>query len=217
MTPTRREFIKSVGLALAGLVLARCVPSPSPQGGDTSARSRLRDCWLRFDWLAAETRKTWDSNDYDGPREQLLQEHQSALEELVNTGELTRAVADELLAGFNAAAYHVWRSNVPITCYEPVMIDYQPTSAAQLVRQAEVLEELARGGSIDADTVATAQETITRDIAFLTLSNEQQQALYEEILAGGSPYPDFSEIPLDIAPEEAEAAQYLVELLLGER
>ena len=215
MTPTRREFIKSVGIALAGLVLARC--APGTLGGDTSARGRLRDCWLRFDWLAEETQKTWDSNDYDGPHEQLLQAHQAALEELVTTGELTRAVAEELLAGFEAAAYHVWRSNVPITCYEPVMIDYKPTSAAQLVRQAEVLEDLANSGSLDADTVATAQETIARDIAFLSLSNEQRQALYDEIVAAGSPYPDFSAVPLDITPEEAEAARYLVELLLGNR
>jgi hypothetical protein len=210
MTPTRREFIKSVGVALAGLVLARCAQWPQ---GDTSARGRLRDCWLRFDWLAEETRKGGDGNDYEGAREQLVREHSTALDELVNTGELTRAVADEIATGFGAATYHVWRSNAPITCYEPMMIDYQPTSAAQLVQQAELLEELARDGSLDPNTLATAQETIARDIAFLSLSGSAQQALYDKILAGGYPYPDFSALPLDIAPEEAEAARYVVELL----
>lgn len=215
MDLTRRGFIRSVGVVIAGPVLARCLPTPPPPGGDTSARGRLRDCWLRFDWLADETRRTWDSNDYSGPHEQLLQEHQAALDDLVAAGELTRVVADEIAVGFNAATYHVWRSNVPITCYEPMMIDYQPTSAAQLVRQAEVLDELAGSGVLDPRIVATAEETIARDIAFHSLSYEQQQALYKELLAGGSSYPSFAEVPLHIAPEETEAARYLVELLLG--
>jgi len=215
MPPTRREFIKGVGLALAGLVLARCAPSPTLPG-DTSARGRLRACWLRFDWLAEETRKGWEGNDYEGAREQLLKEHSTALDELVSAGELTRVVADEIAIGYGAAAYHVWRSNAPITCYEPMMIDYQPTSAAQLVQQAAALDELARGGSLDAGTVTTAQAAIARDLAFLSLSDAGRQALYEKILAGGSPYPDFADVPLDVAPEEIEAARYLVELLLGE-
>lgn len=212
MTPTRREFIKSVGLALAGLVLARCAPWPQ---SDDSPRGRLRDCWVRFSWLAEETRKGWNGDDYEGAREQLLGQHAAALDELVKAAELTRAVANEIAAGFGAATYHVWRSNAPITCYEPMVVDYQPTTAAQLVQQAAVLEEMAQGGSLDPATVAAAQETIARDLAFLSLTAAEQQALYEEILAGGYPYPDFAGIPLKVAPEEIEAARYLVELLLG--
>jgi hypothetical protein len=212
MTPTRREFIKSVGIALAGLVLARCAPPPQD---DSSARGRLRDCWLRFDWLAEETRKGWNGDDYEGAREQLLQQHGAALDELVKAGELARAVADEIAIGFGAATYHVWRSNAPITCYLPMMIDYQPTAAAQLVQQAEILEKMAASGDLDADTVAAAQEALARDLAFASLSDADRQALYDSILAGGYPYPDFSALPLEIAPEEAEAARILVDLMLG--
>ena len=53
MIPTRRDFVKSVGIAIASLVMARCIPF----GGDDSSRSRLRNCWLRLDWLAQRTRE----------------------------------------------------------------------------------------------------------------------------------------------------------------
>lgn len=119
---------------------------------------------------------------------------------------------------FDAAAYHVWRSNAPITCYEAVMIDYVPASSNQLLKQAEFL---AQGGDLDPNTVALAQRAIARDVAFLNLSGGEVDALYEKLRkAAGDSYdfPSFGEIELDVSPEAAQAAQFLVELLLkGQR
>ena len=49
MRSTRRDSIKSVGIAIALLVMVRCIPFGSK---DDSPRGRLRHCWLRLDWLA---------------------------------------------------------------------------------------------------------------------------------------------------------------------
>lgn len=215
MTPTRREFIKSVGIVIGSLVMARCVPIG---GGDDTPRGRLRTCWLRLDWLAQATQ---DCDNYE-PGEKalarLVADHQAALDELVAAGELDAAVANQVQTAFGAAAYHVWRSNVPITCYEPVLVDYTPTSSDQLAQQAELLAEMAESGDLDSSTVMQAQAAIERDIAFLSLSSEETQALYDELIEAvgdGYDFPTFDELDLEITAEATEAARFLVELLLG--
>ena len=64
MSPTRREFIKRVGIAFASLMAARCVCLPFVEGGGESGtpRERLHGCWQRFDWLE---RQTSDWQDYE--------------------------------------------------------------------------------------------------------------------------------------------------------
>jgi hypothetical protein len=223
MSSTRREFIKSVGIALASLTMARCICSLN-RGGSAedecdSARDCLRRCWLRLDWLAQET-QDWD--DYErGERalDQLVADHRAALDELVTAGELDADVADQVGTAFGAAAYHVWRSNAPITCYEPVLVDYKPTTSSQLAWQAELLVEMAESGDLDPDTVAQVQAAIERDVAFLNLSGEEIEALYDALIeAAGDTYafPPFDELDLEITPEAAAAARFLVELLLAE-
>jgi hypothetical protein len=223
MSSTRREFIKNVGIALASLAMARCI-CPLKRGGSDgdegdSVRERLRQCWLRLDWLAQET-QDWD--DYERGEQaldQLVADHRVALDELVAAGELDADVADQVGTAFGAAAYHVWRSNAPITCYEPVLVDYKPTSSSQLAWQAELLVEMAESGDLDLDTVAQAQAAIERDVAFLNLSGEEIEALYDALIeaAGGTyAFPPFDELDLEITPEAAAAARFLVELLLAE-
>jgi hypothetical protein len=274
MSPTRREFIKHVGIALASLMAARCAwpegrgtstpeddveltyeatcydaveltntPDPTEQldqqgtiltavarGDDVDPevarralvafhRERLRSCWLRLDWLAEETRD-WDHPERGGQaHDGLVTEHRAALDELVTLGELAADVADYAQAAFAEAANHVWLSNCGITCYEAVLPDYAPISRAQLVQQAELLADIADDETIDEDVVARAQAAVERDIAFLSLSHEERQALYDELIeAAGESYdfPPFDELDLEITPEAAEAARFLVELLLEE-
>jgi hypothetical protein len=173
---------------------------------------------MRFDWLAQQTQEDWKGEEAARePLSELIADHQAALNEMVAAGELDQAVADQVQSAFGAAAYHVWRSNAPITCYEPVLVDYQPASSAQLVHQAQLLGEMAKEGVLDPDMAARAQYVVQRDIAFLALSSAEKQALYTALTeAAGDTfdYPEFNELELDIPPEAVQAADFLSELLL---
>ncbi len=222
MNITRREFIERTGIALAALAMARCGAGSSQQPSPTpTTRDRLRGYWLQFSLLAQQTRDSWDSQDMgEDALNQLVQNHRSVLNELVAGGELSAAVADDIHTAYAAAAYHVWRSNVPVTCYEPVLIDYKPTSAAQLVQQAAVLAEMAESADLDPAAVAKARAVVERDIAFLILSSQKVQAMYEALLeAGGESFsiPNFDQLELEAPPEAIEAARFLTDLLLGEQ
>ena len=215
MEMTRRVFLKRIGIALASLLATRC----SLVGGKgLTSRDRVRDCWLRFDWLAEETRD-WDS-EQRGQRalDKLIRDHRVALDELVAAGELDAAVAEHVQAAFDAAAQHVWRANAPITCYKETMINYRPASSDQLTQQAAILAEMADDANLDAQTVAQAQSAIERDITFLNLSNDEVQDLYREVekLVQAGIAPPFDEVELQVTPEAVRAAQFLVALLLEE-
>lgn len=218
MSPTRRAFIRSVGIAIGSLLVARCVgPADDDGGQDDSDRGRVRRCWLQLDRLARQTEE--DYTEADGLRDELLSDHRAALDRLVAAGQLDAAVADQVQAAFVEATYHVWRANSPISCYEPVLIDYTPTSAAQLVQQAALLAELAGEADLDPDTVGQARAAIERDVSFLALSDTERQALYDRLIhAAGDTFsfPSFDELDLAVPPEAAEAARFLVELLLEE-
>jgi hypothetical protein len=149
---------------------------------------------------------------------QLVDDHRAALDALVVAGELDAKVANQVQSAFSAAAFHVWRSNVPVTCYEPVLVDFKPISSGQLVQQADLLAEMAETNSLDRDTVARAQAAIERDIAFLALSYADAQALYEGLIKaaeGVHSIPAFDDVDLQMTPEAVEAARFLAELLLG--
>lgn len=216
MTPTRREFLQGVALALASLSLTRCSPSGG-LGRASTPRDRLRACWLEFDSLAARTRDDYERG--EEMKEQLASDHAAALGEMVAAGVLTAPVADEIQAAFQEAVYHVCRANAPITCYEPVLIDYTPTSAGQLVQQAELLAEMAESSRLDPETVGRVQAVIERDVAFLALADEEVRVLYDRLKeAAGDSYafPSFDKLELEVPPEAVEAARFLVELLLEE-
>lgn len=211
MTLPRREFIKSVGVAAASLVLLRCLP-PTPD--DDSPQATLRRTWMRLDWLAEQST---DVDRGDSALQELGAQHRAALDELVARGDLRSEVAEELQVAFTAAAYHVFRSHAPITCYEPMIVDYAPVSSGQLTTQADLLAAMADQADLDPATVSRARASIERDIAFLSLSMDERNALYESLLQAanqGAPIPPFDQVELEITPEASEAARFLVELLL---
>jgi len=93
-------------------------------------------------------------------------------------------------------------------------LNYRPPSRQDMVARAELL---AGADDLDPDTVALAQTAIARDMAFLGLSSEETPALYDKIIqssAPGTPYPRFEEVELEVPPEAAQVAQFLVDLLL---
>ena len=213
MSPTRREFIQRFGIALASLAMARCV-----RPGASRPRERLRDCWLRFEWLAEET-KDWKNQERgEKALEGLIADHQQALGELVAAGDLAAPVAEQVQVAFDAAAYHIWRANTGATCYEPVIVDYKPGSSAQLVYQAALLAEMADDGDLDPEAVAQARAAVERDVAFLNMPYEERDALYAEIVEhlNERGVPPFEELDLEVEPDAAQAARFLVELMSGD-
>lgn len=233
MSPNRREFIRQFGVALAGILSASCrspfqptcyvpaLPSatPGPTGQSTGSpalspeQERLRACWLELDALAEQTQK--DSESGQQTRQKLVGEHRAALDDLVRSGVLDALVAEQVQLAFEQAADHIWATYAPVLCYEEAPLSYYPASRDDLVRQAGLLAE---GTDLDPETVALAQTAIARDMAFLGLSVEETQALYDEISGDtgpGTPYPRLEGLELDISPEAVQAARFLVDLLLG--
>jgi hypothetical protein len=202
MRSTRRDFIKSVGIAIASLVMVRCIPF----GGDDSSRGRLRNCWLRLDWLAQKTRETPPEKYEQGERarDKLVAEHRAALDDLIAAGELDAAVADQMQVAFDEAAFHAWRSNAPMTCYIAPPVEY--VARDDLLLQAEVLREAA--SDLDPAMVGEVQAAIARDIAFFEAATGPQAGyeLIEQFEAG----------EIEASPEAVEAARILVDLLLKE-
>ena len=217
MDRSRREFIQRMGIALASLMAIRC---KLPAGAGDSPRDRLRDAWQRLGELGEEIQKAKRLEEGEEARDRLLEDHQAALEELKANGDLGEQIAEQVQVAFDAAVYHVWRSNAPITCYEAVMIDYRPTSSGQLVTQAKLLAEASLlDQDLDPDTVAMAQAAIARDVAFLNLPSAEITRLYEKLRKAaekGAGIPSFDDLELDIPPEAAQAADFLVKLLLNE-
>lgn len=233
MSSSRREFIKQFGIALASLLTTRCVPpfvrtcyapaaptpTPSSAGQQNSfilspELERLRACWLELDTLAEQTKK--DNQAGSALKQSLIDEHRAALDDLVRLSELSEAAAEQVQLAFKEAAEHVWAISAPVMCYKETALNYFPPSCQDLVNQAELLAE---NGDLDPDTVALAQTAIARDMAFLGLSSEETLALYDKIIQDstpGTPYPYFEEIELDVPPEAAQAAQFLVALLVGD-
>jgi hypothetical protein len=177
--------------------------------------AQLPKIWRSLGNLGSETRQDYEQGEQlmGG----LLKEHRSLLNELIADDELDTAVADQIQVAFSEAAYHVWRSNAPITCYEPMMVDYTPTSRGQLLHQTSLLADLADKGNIDETTIDQAQAALERDIAFLNLTDVEIQSLYQELIdaAGESyNYPTFDELDLEISSAVVEAAQFLVDVML---
>ncbi len=237
MGTSRREFMKLFGTSVAALLLTHCKwnskvepseivpvcytatpPAFTPGSLPSTARTRLRRCWLSFGELAHRT--TDESNagsTEDAFGQQLIREHRTALDELVTAGELTAAVAALVQEAYAAAVYHVWRSNAMITCYEPVIVDYAPASAEVLVQQSEALGQLSGRETVDPQTLAKAQAAIQHDMAFYALTDEEVQALYARILedqqGAGQSVPSFEAVTLDATPDARAAARFIVDLL----
>jgi hypothetical protein len=246
MPVPRRNFMKLLGISLGSLLLARCQRTGTPlepsievmcyeptvarNPGDTptpktaSLRELLRLCWMRFGDLAEKTRDAWEegTGEDDGSRlaQQLNREHRRILDDLTAAGEITAPVSDLIQEAYEAAVFHVWRSNAPMTCYEAVMVDYAPASADNLVRQSEALSEIAAGSAVAPETLAKARTALEHDLAFYALTDEEVQALYDQLLNefrdSGEPIPSFEALALTLTPDVKRAAQFLVDVLMGQ-
>ncbi|MEW6093479.1 MAG: hypothetical protein AB1531_05890 [Chloroflexota bacterium] len=240
MSISRLDFIKLVGISIASLVLTRCsggdsptpiltcyvtyiplddFPTPTPKS--LTVLDRLRLCWMSFGELAHATiRESNPGSTNDKFGEALITEHRTALDEVVASGELASSVADLIQEAYEAAVYHVWRSNTLITCYEAFMVDYSPASAQVLVQQAELLQEIAAQATIAPETLAKAQSALEHDLAFYALTDEEVSALYERILSEwqsqGQNIPAFDDLELVITPDVKTAARFIIDLLAGE-
>jgi hypothetical protein len=204
MKTTRREFIHRVGIALGSLMAARCVttcyapdpPTSTPTPPVTPLppdRAVLRACWFDLDDPKLQS---FEDNDFS---RELRQRHKDALAALVGSGEIDAAVAEEIAVAFEEAVAHVQRQQA--SCYIALPPEFAPRD--DLVRQADLLEDLAAEGDIDPGTVTQAREALERDIAWLA-----------QFHAGETP----EELEgTDITPEAAEAARILVGLLLGDQ
>ncbi|MFH2103467.1 MAG: hypothetical protein ABIJ39_08970 [Chloroflexota bacterium] len=232
MSVSRRDFMKIFGASIASLLLARCnwdgianpfvscyapaiPPGLIPSRLD-SARARLRLLWMGFPELAEKARSAYSGSDdiWDNTRgEQMLTDHRLALDVLVSSGEISAPVADLVHEAYAAAVYHTWRSNVPVTCYVTMIMDYTPVSADILIQQALVLSELASQGTIDSNTLATAQAALEHDLAFYALSEEDVQALYNQLYRESQPFPEFEDLNLELTPEAQAAAEFIIGLL----
>jgi len=229
MAFSRRDFMKLVGVSVASLAITRCralpvtcyvplPPSPTTTELTPTARNRLRRCWLSFGNLAQatidESNQGTSENTYG---QQLIADHRLALDDLLSEGMLTPVVADLIQEAFDAAVYHVWRSNVLITCYEPMIVDYAPVSASVLVQQSEILQELQEEGTVDQGVLSQAQAALEHDMAYYSLTDEELTHLYDRLVAEwerqGQAFPSFEEVDLEITPVARAAAQFIISLL----
>lgn len=125
MSTTRRNFIKSLGIGFASLILAQCssredgtTPTRKP---DHSPKGRVLFCWLSLGDLTEKTQLDFELA--EALRSELTSDHRAALDDSVSSGELNPAAADQVQIAFQEATHHIWRSNAPITCYEPVLVN----------------------------------------------------------------------------------------------
>jgi hypothetical protein len=94
---------------------------------------------------------------------EMAEEHRIALDQLVQEEEISQAQADLIQEAYEAAVYHVWRMNVPLTCYPPVPVDCAPAGAGDLVHQSEALSQAAVGSPIPAETLAKTRTALEHD------------------------------------------------------
>jgi hypothetical protein len=205
MAPTRREFIKALGVALAAALVRGCGPTcytpapnytPRPSPTPNPAWDAIQECWYALDNLA-------QSPGDETAATALRQKHAEAVHHLVLWGQLDGNVADRMSLAYEAAVTAAISEAGLAMCYDMVpsfATSNQPLCEHTLLRQVEILEEMAVQGGVNRDTVAQAREAIERDMAWLA----QLQA--DSVSISGS---------VEIDPASAEAARILVELLLG--
>jgi len=148
--------------------------------------------------------------------QELLSQHQFALDELVAARALEVDAAHQVQSAFQAAILYNRRSGTLISHRsrrEPVPY---PTyeAAAQLVRHTRILAGLAAGGKFSPETAAEAQRVISRAMAIITTPQEGSYRLYNPLdrsLSGRRPA--FEELSLQVSPASQAAARFLGDLL----
>ena len=231
MSMSRRDFMKFVGISVSSMILTSCGPMVScytpavmtPTNGYTKSKdpkTRLHGYWLSFGELASKTQEANNQGSIeDTYGQELIAGHRAALDELASTGVLTRTVADLIQEAYEAAVYHVWRSNVAVTCYPPApRFDFTPASADILVQQSQTLDQIAQQGNVDPQTLENARLALQHDMAFYSLTSAQVDALYQHLMyewpgeAQGAP--DFSQVELEVSPDAKTATEFIINLLL---
>jgi len=192
----RREFVRSVGVALVSLLGGRalgCTPAIPPPGVAPPAPGwdRLRRLWLSIgdamtstepDWISrtvlversasdpATTTYTeeWVPHEDSQTWERSKAEHRAALDGLVAAGELRAPVADLLQLAFEEAADHVVQTQEPLlVCYDmPQIGAAMRRSRERFVEQIALLDEMVRSGAVRADLVAASREEAEFQLAF---------------------------------------------------
>lgn len=198
MTCTRREFLRNLGVTVAALALSRCVPSGTD---DHPSRTRLRNGWLNLARLDQEAQA--DAEEIDRIRSELVLDHRAALDDLVAAGELDAGVADQIQVAFSEAAFHVWRTKAPITCY--IVYPAEAVVREDVLKQLEVLSEISDG--LDPRVAKQVQAAIARDIAF-----------FEALAAGGKGrdlLEQFEAHEIEVGREAIEASHFLVDLMVA--
>ena len=239
MPVLRRNFMKLFGISLGSLLLARCqrttaseptivtcyqptkalTPEGTASPESASLRTRLRLCWLRFGELAEETAGGGNSEtgEEDPLGKQMTADHRAALDGLAASGAITTPVADLIQEAYEAAVYHVWRSNAPITCYRMSFVNYAPAGAKSLVRQAEALGRIAEGTPVAPETLDKIRTALEHDMAFYALTDDDVQALYDQLRTEyhdpGETIPSFEEVELALTPDAKAAADFLLDVL----
>lgn len=201
MQRTRREFIRFVRVVLAAALTRSCAACYTPAPGGYTPRpapptpdphwSNLRTCWLD---LAAAELPSFEDGELPG---RLRQCHANALQALVDGGKLRADIADEIAVAYDQAVAHIERQLA--TCYIALPPEFTPRS--DLMKQADLLAEMAEKSDINPMTVAHARAALERDIAWLA-----------QFQAGQVPG---SLTQIEVDADSIEAARILVDLLLG--
>jgi hypothetical protein len=199
MAITRREFLRILGVALADLAIARCAPSV-PE--DHPSRTRLRACWQELARLCQDNQA--DIDEIDRKRGELVDKHRAVLDDLVASGELEGGVADLIQVAFSEAAFHIWRTKAPITCY--VVYPIEASAREDILKQLEVLREVSDG--LDPRVVRQVETAMAQDISLLdaVAGGEVQTDLIEQ----------FKAQELQVGRDVLEASRFLVDLLAPE-
>lgn len=225
MAVSRRDFIKVFGMSLASSILAGCQifkgpPKPTPTLTEEVIYQKIRRLWLRFDSLTNNTRSGLNrrnDDDWNPMGTRWSTEHRTWLDALVAQGRIDPSVADLVQEAYEAAIYHVWRLGASITCYMVSGPGYGVSSADSVVEQSKALEEIAEQGTVEPATLAQIRTALEYDLAFYALTDEEEDALYDQIQKAydenGQPFPIFDELGLEVSSEAQAAAQFLIELL----
>ena len=131
MDAERRRFLRRLGIAMAALAAGGCCGSAAlggnAEGGEnggtdptpappTEGWDAVRAAWGDLPSLE----KAAQGEDGGNPAlEALTDRHQKALDGLVKAGDVRKPVAEDMQVAFAEAAWHIWRSYGPMSCYEP--------------------------------------------------------------------------------------------------
>ncbi len=218
MKTSRRDFIKSLGISLAAIMITRCapfhgetdtseviaIPSNTPEATPLPPEDLIRECWLNLDLLA---KKAHEDGEHAGEVwSKLVNQHQAALLIMVNSGDLDMKVAQQMQDVFKHAANHIEGIySTFIMCYESMETTLF-FARDDLLQQADVLQEFS--DDIDPVVLEEIRTAIAYDITYfeLAFSPRAGMELDEQFKAG----------EMDIMPEALEAAQLLVDILLSD-